>query len=215
VIHSLPDVPVLLVVGTLDTVTPMSEATAAAKLFPRSHVVIAPGVGHTPLSGWFGTDLRKPGASCEDALVGWAAGVKPGGRCDFEPPLVTPLKPFTARGNLADEIARTVIDARNSLIVVSVGEDAEAPGLERGSVSGRGSDFTMRDYSIIPGLRISGHMTASEDIGYAAINTADLTVRAPTGAVGYLRARPYSAGLEGRIGAHGISVPLVFDEDSA
>jgi hypothetical protein len=44
-----PDVPVLLVVGGMDPITPPAWSAEEAALFPKSRVLEIPGLGHVPV----------------------------------------------------------------------------------------------------------------------------------------------------------------------
>jgi pimeloyl-ACP methyl ester carboxylesterase len=157
----LPNVPVLVFEGERDLRTPLSNGAALAARFPQGHLVSVPGVGHSVL----GTDLT----SCaQNALETWLSGGVPPSRCSRSPLLVNPIGPFPAsvtalgsrsvRGRTLAAVAKTVREAAASWAFALTGFSSSQPipGLYGGSIRISGTTFTLKRYSLVPGVQVSG-----------------------------------------------------------
>ena len=158
----LPNVPVLVFEGERDLRTPASNGAAIAARFPQGHLVTVPGVGHSVL----GTDLTQ----CAQNAVGtWLSGGVPASRCRRSPLLVNPignfptsvaaLKPRGVRGRTVTAVSKTVREAAASWAFALTGFSGAAraiPGLYGGTVRISGTTFTLKRYSLVAGVQVSG-----------------------------------------------------------
>jgi pimeloyl-ACP methyl ester carboxylesterase len=157
-----PNVPVLLLDGGYDLRTPVANALQVAQQFPRSNVVVVPGVGHSVV----GADLSFCAAR---AVRQWILGtVLPKvGQC---PRVTPPVKTLTAFPKTASRtpqttaalVAKTVREGQASwLQVLFSGASFQPPGLYSGKVVSRGaSGFTLTRYAVAPGVVVSGKLNA-------------------------------------------------------
>jgi pimeloyl-ACP methyl ester carboxylesterase len=160
----LPNVPVLVFAGERDLRTPASNAAAIAARFPQGHLVTVPGVGHSVL----GTDLTN---CAQNALAIWLSGGVPPPRCARSPMLVNPIGPFPAsfatlkpgrvggvRGRTLAAVAKTVREAAGAWAFSLTGfsEAHTIAGLYGGVIRVSGTNFVLKGYSTVPGVRISG-----------------------------------------------------------
>jgi pimeloyl-ACP methyl ester carboxylesterase len=160
----LPNVPVIVFSGERDLRTPTSNGAAIAARFPQGHLVTVPGVGHSVL----GTDLTN---CAQNALAIWFSGGVPPSRCRRSPLLVNPIGPFPTsfaalkpgraggvRGRTLTAVAKTVREAAGSwaFSLTAFTEAHSIPGLYGGVIRVSGTDFVLKGYSAVPGVRVSG-----------------------------------------------------------
>jgi pimeloyl-ACP methyl ester carboxylesterase len=157
----LPNVPVLVFEGERDLRTPASNGAAIAARFSQGHLVTVPGVGHSVL----GTDLTR---CAQNALGTWLSGGVPPARCPRSPLLVNPignfptsvaaLRPRGVRGRTLTAVSKTVREAAASwaFALTGFGGAHAIPGLYGGTVRISGTNFTLKRYSLVPGVRVSG-----------------------------------------------------------
>ena len=88
---ALPDVPVLVVTGDLDTNTPAPSGRVAARQFPNARFVEIPNVGHTPETSPCGVALALRFVATHAVNVRACAGTG-------TPPPVAPRAPLAAAG---------------------------------------------------------------------------------------------------------------------
>src|SRR5436309_439953 len=158
----LPNVPVLVFEGERDLRTPLSNGAALAARFPQGHLVTVPGVGHSAL----GTDLT----SCtQNAVATWLSGGVPPSRCPRSPLLVSPIGAFPAslgslgsrtRGRTLAAVSKTVREAAASwaFALTGFGGAHAIAGLYGGSIRISGTTFTLKRYSLVPGIQVSGSL---------------------------------------------------------
>src|SRR5436190_1603502 len=158
----LPNVPVLVFEGERDLRTPLSNGAALAARFPQGHLVTVPGVGHSVL----GTDLT----SCtQNAVATWLSGGVPPSRCPRSPLLVNPIGAFPAslgslgsrtRGRTLAAVSKTVREAAASwaFALTGFGGGHAIAGLYGGSIRISGTTFTLKRYSLVPGVQVSGSL---------------------------------------------------------
>lgn len=158
----LPNVPVLVFEGERDLRTPLSNGAALAARFPQGHLVTVPGVGHSVL----GTDLT---GCAQNAVATWLSGGVPSSRCPRSPLLVNPIGAFPAslavlgsgvRERTLAAVSKTVREAAASWAFAFTGfSGAHAiPGLFGGSIRSSGTTFTLKRYSLVPGVQVSGSL---------------------------------------------------------
>ena len=156
----LPNVPVLVFEGERDLRTPLSNGAALAARFPQGHLVTVPGVGHSVL----GTDLTN---CAQNAVATWLSGGVPPSRCPRSPLLVNPIGPFPASvASLGSSVRRRTVIAVSKTVREAAASWAGAltgfsgphaiPGLYGGALRISGTNFTLKRYSLVPGVQVSG-----------------------------------------------------------
>lgn len=202
----LPDVPALLLGGSLDMRTPIENARELKALLPRASLVVVPGNGHdqldTDTSGCAATALRR-----------WVAGTPVGNPCKGKSDQVDPfprpprkLADFRPsrqvrgdRGRVLFAALETVEDARlTALESVFGGFDASGGGLHGGGFSADDAfsgTLTLRRVSYLAGLRVSGAVDVSGQaptgtIQVSGLMTGTLRLDASGGAQGTLGGKP-------------------------
>jgi pimeloyl-ACP methyl ester carboxylesterase len=156
----LPNVPVLVFEGERDLRTPLSNGAALAARFPQGHLVAVPGVGHSVL----GTDLTT---CTQNAVATWLSGGVPASRCPRSPLLVNPIGAFPTslgslgsrtRGRTLAAVSKTVREAAASwaFALTGFGRAHAIAGLYGGSIRISGTTFTLKRYSLVPGVQVSG-----------------------------------------------------------
>jgi pimeloyl-ACP methyl ester carboxylesterase len=165
----LPDVRTLLLAGRLDMRTPVEDALRVRALLPRGEIVTVPGNGHDQV------DSDQTGCVAR-ALERFTARRKVGNPCKGTTNLLPPI-PRAPRGLAEIEPPKRVAGDRGRVLLAAVRavEDARFTGLEalfsgfmpRGGGL-RGGSFsasdafdgrlTLRSYSYVPGVRVSGRL---------------------------------------------------------
>src|SRR4029077_7304460 len=201
----LPSVPTLILSGADDLRTPTANAREVAAQIPGSPLVVVPAVGHSVL----GSDLRGCASKALQALFK-PAPVKP---CTGEGPEIldllklAPLAPARlsdvppARpnrglpGRTLDAVDLTLADFARQEVTQALGAlqsgnianliSLRIGGLRAGWAATKKKELVLHGYSYVPGVTVSGRVTASEVVlhvgGYAAAH-------------GTLRAGPQSLG---------------------
>ena len=160
----LPDIDVLAVSGGLDLRTPTAGAASVVALFPRGHLLVVPGVGHSVLTA-------DPSGCSQRAVRAWILGSAPPASCAAPRPYLSPLAAFPARGSKR-------LDARQTLAVAGKTlHEAEAawlmtatdstrqsaiPGVYGGKLAPAERAFVLERYSIAPGVTLTGHISLAK-----------------------------------------------------
>ncbi len=163
----LPDVPSLLLSGRLDMRTPLEDALRVKALLPRSELVTVPGNGHD--------QVDSDGTGCvAKALTRFTARKPVGQPCRNTSNLVPPisraprsLSELPAPSRIPGDRGRTLLaalrsveDARfSALEAVYAGFSPRGGGLRGGSFAATDAfegALKLRNYSYVPGVRISG-----------------------------------------------------------
>jgi pimeloyl-ACP methyl ester carboxylesterase len=169
----LPSVPTLILSGADDLRTPTSVAQELAREIPSSHLLVVPFTGHSVL----GSD---PSGCSSEALQALFKGapIKPchEGRLPAKlrpqappPQSVAALSPIHGYGGLAGRtahgIALTATDLGRQLLLQGLasglaalfgGNGSAVGGLHSGWAQESGNKVSFHDYSLIPGLTLSG-----------------------------------------------------------
>jgi pimeloyl-ACP methyl ester carboxylesterase len=210
----LPNVPVLVFEGERDLRTPLSNGAAIAARFPQGHLVTVPGVGHSVL----GADFTL----CSQNAVGtWLSGRVPPSRCPRSPMLVNPIGPFPAsvsslsrrggvRGRTVSAVAKTVREAAASWAFALTGfsSPSSIAGLYGGVIRTSGTTFTLKRYSLVPGVQVSGTFRLYRPETGSALPArfvGSARVLGPKAAHGTLSVRP--SFLVGRLGGRPVRGP--------
>lgn len=169
-----PDVPVLVLGGRDDLRTPLEDQRRAGLQFPRATVVAVPNVGHSVLS----TDQS---GCARDAIVSFLYGRKriP---CPNVPLLPLALPVFSSlddlppvSGKAPEKVSQTLVAvdltmrdvvrqlAATAFATPSTAADAEDRAVRLGGLRGgrlelRREVLVLRDYEVVPGVRVSGRL---------------------------------------------------------
>ena len=220
---ALPDVPALLLGGSLDARTPVENAHALAAELPQAKLLAVGNAGH----GAFGL-FDSPSRCVGKAIRRFLAGGDPG-RCGAVSRFIGPLPPFPAAlralipvrgiggraGRTAQAVRVTVFDGLLSLsgevlARVSQGvafESQSAPdelrtgALRGGSYFMRMERFGFRRATVVRGVRVSGHLRMARR-GARGV----LRVSGTAASTGRLVAR--RGVLRGALGGRAVRVPL-------
>jgi pimeloyl-ACP methyl ester carboxylesterase len=174
----LPSVPTLILSGAEDLRTPTANAREVATQIPGSHLLVVPEVGHSVL----GSDFSGCASKALQALFK-SAPIKPctGGTQLLNLLGLTPLAPAhlsevpPTRGyggqsgrtlravglTLADLVRQEAVHALDGLLLES---DLRVGGLRSGWASATSRALTLRDYSYVPGVTVSGKIAGEEAV---------------------------------------------------
>ena len=174
---AMPDVPTLILSGEDDLRTPTANARQVAAQIPDAQLLVVPNTGHSVL----GSD---PTNCSEQALQALFAG-KPVRKCTQRKPpsllLPTPLPPRSleesplargdhgAAGHTAGAVVMTLADFDRQITLALLehpsenllGEPVSAGGLRAGWGGTSGDTMVLHGYSYVPGVTVSGRITAS------------------------------------------------------
>ena len=212
---ALPQVPTLILSGADDLRTPTSGARALAGTIPGSHLLVVPFTGHAVLGG-------DPSHCSARALQALFKGTPIRACRTARPPLrlrpqappprslggVSPQPGYPGlAGRSAHGVALTVADIAHQLSLQSElgGSSGQGftlaselvTGLRSGVASVSGSSVVLRNYSLIPGLTLSGTIRAE---------VLRLRVGGSRAAHGTLRRGPHRM-LEGTLGGQHVRLP--------
>jgi len=200
----LPGVPTLILSGADDLRTPTSNAREVAAQIPGSHLLIVPGVGHSvlgsDLSGCASKALQalfkpSPIKSCTGGaeILGLLrlTPLAPARLSDVQPAKGyrgLPARTLTAVAlTLGDFLRQVAVRALGALVSGDIGNliSLRVGGLRAGWAGTARAGLILHDYSYVPGVTVSGKLTATEAV---------LHIGGPAAAHGTLRAYPRSAG---------------------
>lgn len=174
---AMPDVPTLILSGADDLRTPTANARQVAGQIPDAQLLVVPNTGHSVL----GSD---PTNCSEQALQALFAG-KPVRKCtQRKPPLLllpTPLPPRSlkesplargdhgAAGHTVGAVVMTLADFERQITLALLehpsenllGAPVSAGGLRAGWGGTAGDAMVLHGYSYVPGVTVSGKITAS------------------------------------------------------
>jgi pimeloyl-ACP methyl ester carboxylesterase len=188
----LPDVPMLAVNGGFDLRTPTANAASVVSQFPRGHLLVVPGVGHSVLSADFSGCSQR-------AVRGWILGtvtLPAQSTCSSRvAPLVKVLAAFPrrpARRSVQATLAvasKAVREAEATWFQLLFSSENFVPrGLYGGTlVKARSGDgFTLTRYSIAPGVFVSGKLTLA-NVGPPSTYKGSVRVSGPAVLAGTLK----------------------------
>ena len=176
----LPDVPALLLSGRLDTRTPVENARAMLALLPHGQLLTVAGTGHdvldSDITGCAARALRR-------FAEGQAIGTPCRGRTNAVPVQTRPAQSLSAyrsapgvggrRGRVLFATLDTVSDAQlSALETLYAGyRRLQGGGLRDGSFTASGNAVRLRlhHYALVPGLLVSGVISASGDRAHGAL----------------------------------------------
>jgi pimeloyl-ACP methyl ester carboxylesterase len=178
-----PNVPVLALSGGLDLRTPTASAVAVLQHFPQGHLLVVPGVGHSVLGADF--------SGCSQAAVrAWIVGGAVRSTCPRVPPLAKVLTAFPKAGGRENAHATLLVAAKavreaEASWVQAVLSGVTPAGLFGGRlvVSRSGAAFTLKAYSIVPGVRVAGTLSVAGP-GFPIGFKGTLRVSGPKAAAG-------------------------------
>jgi len=200
-------VPVLVISGRDDLRTPLEDARRTASQYPGAQVLAVPAVAHSVLSG----DI----SGCAiDGTVAFLAG-KPAQKCTAFPrvPELLPYIPANAsslihtaglpgvEGRTATALGATLFDAVHQAGRAAEGGRRKIGGLRAGTLTIGGSGLTLRGYSVIRGIALTG------TVPFSATGTGRLAVGGAAAAPGRLTLK--GTRLAGRIGTHRVRLRAI------
>lgn len=174
---AMPDVPTLILSGADDLRTPTANARQVAAQIPDAQLLVVPNTGHSVL----GSD---PTNCSEQALQALFAGKSVRKCTQRKPPsllLPTPLPPRSlqesplargdhgAAGHTAGAVVMTLADFDRQITLALLEHPSEnllgvpvsAGGLRAGWGGTSGDTMVLHGYSYVPGVTVSGKITAS------------------------------------------------------
>jgi len=213
---ALPDVPTLIVSGEQDLRTPTSGAERVAASIPDAQLLRVPFTGHSVL----GSDL----SNCSSlAVTAFFAGnaVQP---CtttinQFAPTPITPTKlafvhPPAALGGRPGRtlvaVLDTLVDLNRQLIAATLQANAELPsgssfgGLRGGYAKLTHSTAVLRDFSFVPGVRL----TATFHVQGGALQATNIRVSGREASPGAIRFGARSKRVTGSLGGRHFDVVI-------
>lgn len=224
---ALPDVPALLLAGEEDLRTPLEDAQAVAAQMPRARLLAVPAVGHSVLG--FTAEQGCPTRAVRAFLAG--AVVRPCPSVSDEALSLVPRAParFAALdpvpglpprvGRTLAAVRATYADLEHQLLVTVIDfmgsaesdiDNPDPPTLGWGGLRGgratenqRTLGWLVRDYVVVPGVRVSGRAPETPD--GADGSTYHLRIGGRHAAPGRLRVGPRR--IVGRLAGTRIDVP--------
>jgi pimeloyl-ACP methyl ester carboxylesterase len=169
----LPDVPALLLSGRLDTRTPVENSEALLGQLPHGQLLTVAGTGHDVLD----SDITGCAARALQRFAdGRQIGTPCAGRDNAVGVLARPARSIAAyrrapgvagdRGRVLFAALDTIVDAQvSTLQTLYAGySHLQGGGLRGGrfSASSDGARLRLHRYELVPGLRVSGTLRASE-----------------------------------------------------
>jgi len=167
-VTQLPDLPTLIFSGAQDLRTPTSNARLVASMIPDAQLEVVPYTGHSVI----GSDLSE---CSSQALANFfaARAVQPcsAGSNPFAPTPLTPTRltavhpPSALRGRPGQTLVAvldTLVDLDRQVIGATLQADAELPsgsrfgGLRGGFAKLTATAAVLRDFSFVPGVKLTG-----------------------------------------------------------
>ncbi|MCW2995817.1 MAG: alpha/beta hydrolase [Conexibacter sp.] len=166
----LPPVRTLVLDGQMDLRTPYEDAAQIAQRIPGAAVVEVPFTGHSTVS----SDASKDSSCTKGALATFFAGGVPGACAVTSNPYSPTRRPPTSIGAIKASstsrrtviaAAATVTDAARQIIGDALALSAipkHVGGLRAGNATvNRDGSFKLNHYQYVPGVNVSGKVTAS------------------------------------------------------
>lgn len=171
--RGLPDVPVLVFEGLEDTRTPLEVGLRVAERFPRAEVVNAPKTAHAVLG-------RAPCARV--ALERFFAKAAVGAPCEGKGKggALLPLAPSSLEGLSPRRAVRLTLADLAREKAARIFPPVRGGGLRSGWFIEHEGTVELRDYSYVPGVRITGTLASSLKRGSLSVSgevTGNLRVR--------------------------------------
>jgi hypothetical protein len=157
----LPDIPVLILAGSRDTRTPLTNARTVAKQFPRSRLLIVNGAGHS---------LSSSSVCALTFVFTWVAGLERGA-CPRQLPVLAPLGPFESPSaaktrplNPTETFAgaKATLQEAEAAFLTTFGSEKQLNGLLGGTLTPVHSDdplaftFKLSGYRNVAGVALTG-----------------------------------------------------------
>jgi pimeloyl-ACP methyl ester carboxylesterase len=198
--NGFPNVPVLVLDGEEDSLTPLADARTAAANFPLSSVVPVPFTGHSDLTDvWPNADTCVAN-SISSFFAGGAASACSGVNPYFTPVFRNPtalgqLRPVGVKGKRGRTIAAT-LDTLQDMTDTIMSQMEPLVGLRRGYIDGTLRAAKMHSMVYVPGVTVSGTVDLVSGIAKVTISGTSashgsLTIHAGGGAItGKLGGKP-------------------------
>ncbi len=212
----LPDVPTLILSGEQDLRTPTSGARAVAALIPDAQLLTVPFTGHSVV----GSDLTDCTAKALTAFFsGLAVAQCPSAKDVLPPPPVAPADLARVRppAGLPGQTGRTVVAVLDTLH--DLGRQVTAATIQAGAKLPNGASFgglrggytrlsptrvTMRAYSFISGVQLTGTFTVSR----GKLLRSTIVVGGPSAATGVISFGSADRFVTGVLGGHAFALSL-------
>jgi pimeloyl-ACP methyl ester carboxylesterase len=171
-----PAVPALVVSGREDLRTPLEDAIRTAGQYPGAQLLSVPATGHSVLS----TDVT--GCALRGVVAFLAGGTAQPCARTARVPGVYPYVPVALRdlaspagapktaGRVATALVATLLDARREAAQLVGGGGVRAGGLRAGTITVSRSAATLRGYSVVRGVALTGTLP------FSATKTAHIVV---------------------------------------
>lgn len=170
---AMPDVPVLVLSGDLDTNTPSSMGRQAAAQFPHGRFAEVPNIGHTPSGSACGAQLGLRFVKTLKANLRACAGTGTPPAFVTSPPLrPAGIVPSRGSGTLEQRkalglVLLTVADFADAHDLIDAWDGAS--GLRGGRyLAGKDGKVALRGVRIVNGARVSGTLALDERTGGVA-----------------------------------------------
>ena len=150
-----PNVPVLALSGGLDFRTPTASAREIVAKFPQSQLVVVPGVGHSVVTADLSGCARR-------AVHDWIVfGNAFRSTCPRTADIVAFVNRLTSRSPVSAAatvaaVATTIHEAAATWLTLVFSQLKAAAGLYGGTLTFAGSGLKLSNYSMVPGVRVSG-----------------------------------------------------------
>ncbi len=174
-----PDVPVLVLAGVDDPLTPLADAQAAAAEFPHATLVAVPDSGHSVFTASFGGP-RSNGTPCVERSVRSFFAARPVAPCPPVPHRFGPVPPpprslreVRAWSGMPGRIGltiRAVLLTLNDVTLSALSPLSPLTGLRGGTFGGVDSSFTLDHVGYVPGVFVSGHANLARGSGSFTIS---------------------------------------------
>lgn len=208
VTHEYPNVPVLALSGSFDMRTPTGQARAVVAQFPRGHLLVVRGAGHSVLTTATTICLIQ-------AVHRWLADATPAASCG-QPFKLAPLPAYPIQTAPAHRYssARTLAlagttlqEAETTWLMLTMEEETSArvAGLDGGTLKSSGRGLTLDRYSLTPGIAVTARLTEHAAAGKLTFAGA-VTITGSAAAGGKLSLS--DAGLAGKLGEQAVKGPI-------
>jgi len=206
-----PDVPVLILDGLEDDLTPLSDAGAVAALYPHSVRVDVPSTGHSAI-----TDVWPNADVCVDSSLAHFFTRTPIPSCSFVTPFFRPeridpdslasVKPVSVKGIRGRTIGAVLGTLSDLTVTALAGSDT---GLRGGIFTGSLLNLRLRKVIYVPGVVVSGTYNLVSGIGTVTVSGVG-----SHGTLSVNRAKKYTT-VKGKLGNKPLHIRVRTDANDA
>jgi pimeloyl-ACP methyl ester carboxylesterase len=185
-----PNVPLLALSGQLDMRTPTAAARSVVSRFPRGHLLVVKGAGHSVVT-------TAPTLCLIEAIHHWLDGEPAATSCG-DPQRLAPLGDYPAQiprraaagpGETLTLATKTIQEAEATWFMTALDTPAKhtlIAGLDSGKLDASAAAFTLTNYGIAPGIDLSGRVTATISVDRPPSFTGTLHITGAAAATGTL-----------------------------